>query len=77
MRSLEDDDDLNLLEAEANPQVRRVGAFVRRIQYARSRYHLISRGDRRELIFLDEKDRQQFLFTLGQTCGKTGWQVNL
>jgi len=36
----------------------------------------MSRGDRRELIFLDEKDRQQFLFTLGQACGKTGWQVH-
>jgi REP element-mobilizing transposase RayT len=41
-----------------------------------ARYHLMSRGDRRELIFLDEKDRQQFLFTLGQACGKTGWQVH-
>jgi hypothetical protein len=30
LRSLDDDDDdLNLLEAEASPQVRRVGAFVR------------------------------------------------
>src|SRR6266567_2330551 len=35
-------------------------------------YHLMSRGDRREPIFLDEKDRQQFLLTLGQTCCKTG-----
>jgi len=47
-----------------------------RIQYAGARYHLMSRGDRRELIFLDEKDRQQFLLTLGQTCAKTGWQVH-
>jgi len=47
-----------------------------RVQYAGARYHLMSRGDRRELIFLDEKDRQQFLFTLGQACGKTGWQVH-
>lgn len=29
-----------------------------RIQYAGARYHLMSRGDRRELIFLDEKDRE-------------------
>jgi putative transposase len=27
-----------------------------RIQYAGARYHLMSRGDRRELIFLDEKE---------------------
>jgi hypothetical protein len=35
----------------------------------------MSRGDGREAIFLDDKDRQQFLITLGQTCSKTGWQV--
>ena len=47
-----------------------------RIQYEGAIYHLMSRGDRREPIFLDEKDRQQFLLTLGQTCRKTGWQVH-
>ncbi len=36
----------------------------------------MSRGDRREPIFSDDKDRQQFLATLGQTCRKTGWQVH-
>ena len=36
----------------------------------------MSRGDGREPIFLDDKDRQQFLITLGQACGKTGWQVH-
>jgi putative transposase len=47
-----------------------------RIEYAGARYHVMSRGDRREPIFLDEKDRHQFLLTLGQTCEKTGWQVH-
>jgi len=47
-----------------------------RIQYAGARYHLMSRGDRREPIFSDDKDRQQFLATLGQTCRKTGWQLH-
>jgi REP element-mobilizing transposase RayT len=47
-----------------------------RIQYEGARYHIISRGDRREAIFLDDEDRNQFLLTLGQTCGKTGWQVH-
>ncbi len=47
-----------------------------RIQYAGARYHVMSRGDRREAIFLDDKDRQQFLLTLGQACAKTGWQVH-
>lgn len=36
----------------------------------------MSRGDRREAIFHDDKDRQHFLVTLGQACRKTGWQVH-
>jgi REP element-mobilizing transposase RayT len=47
-----------------------------RIQYAGARYHIMSRGDRREEIFHDDKDRLGFLRTLGQTCLKTGWQVH-
>jgi REP element-mobilizing transposase RayT len=47
-----------------------------RVQYTGARYHIISRGDRREAIFLDDKDREQFLATLGQACRKTGWQVH-
>ena len=27
-------------------------------------------------IFRDEPDRQRFLETLGEACGKTGWQVH-
>lgn len=47
-----------------------------RIQYQGARYHIMSRGDRREPIFIDDQDRHQFLRTLGQTCQKTGWQVH-
>src|SRR6266496_91051 len=47
-----------------------------RIQYAGARYHVMSRGDRREAIFLDDADRVEFLRTLGQVCLKTGWQVH-
>jgi len=36
----------------------------------------MSRGDRREAIFNDDKDRQLFVETLGQTCAKTDWQVH-
>jgi len=39
-------------------------------------YHVMSRGDRREMIFLDDSDRESFLGTLGEACGKTGWQVH-
>jgi putative transposase len=47
-----------------------------RIEYAGACYHIVSRGDRREDIFNDDADRQTFLKTLEQTCGKTGWQVH-
>ena len=47
-----------------------------RIQYAGARYHIMSRGDRREAIFLEKADRSDFLRTLGQTCQKTRWQVH-
>ena len=32
---------------------------------------VLNRGDRRELIFLDDEDRQRFLATLGEVCAKT------
>ena len=35
----------------------------------------MSRGDRREDIFRDDRDRERFLETLAETCAKTGWQV--
>ena len=47
-----------------------------RVQYPGAIYHLMNRGDRREPIFKDDKDRLSFLETLGQACGKTGWQVH-
>jgi putative transposase len=47
-----------------------------RIQYAGARYHVMSRGDRREAIFHEDADRVEFLRTLGQACQKTGWQVH-
>jgi REP element-mobilizing transposase RayT len=47
-----------------------------RIEYAGAIYHVMSRGDRREMIFLDDDDRRSFLQTLGQACGKTGWQIH-
>ena len=47
-----------------------------RMEYAGAIYHVMNRGDRRELIFHDDEDRRQFLSTLGETCGKTGWQIH-
>ena len=47
-----------------------------RVQYPGAIYHVVSRGDRREDIFLNDVDRQDFLKTLAEACGKTGWQVH-
>lgn len=46
-----------------------------RIQYPGAIYHVLNRGDRREPIARDDHDRERFLATLSETCGKTGWQV--
>jgi hypothetical protein len=42
-----------------------------RIQYAGARYHVMSRGDRREAIFYDDANRVEFLRTLGLACLKS------
>jgi REP element-mobilizing transposase RayT len=47
-----------------------------RIQYPGALYHVMNRGDRHEKIFADDKDRERFVDTLGEACGKTGWQVH-
>ena len=36
----------------------------------------MSRGDRREDIFLDDVDRQNFLKTLAEACQKTDWPAH-
>jgi len=47
-----------------------------RVEYAGALYHVMSRGDRGEDIFLDDVDRQDFLKTLAEACQKTGFQVH-
>ena len=47
-----------------------------RVEFAGAVYHLLDRGDRREAIFRDDCDRESFLATLGQACGRTGWRVH-
>src|SRR5271166_4051652 len=47
-----------------------------RLEYPGAIYHVMSRGDRREDIVWDEADRRRFAETLGEACGKTGWQVH-
>src|SRR5688572_27781974 len=47
-----------------------------RLEYAGATYHIMSRGNRREAIFKDDRDREGFLRTLQEACQKTGWQVH-
>jgi REP element-mobilizing transposase RayT len=47
-----------------------------RVQYPGAIYHVMNRGDRREPLFHDDADRRRFVETLGEACGKTGWQVH-
>ena len=41
-----------------------------RVQYPGAIYHVMNRGDRREDIFRDDQDRQQWLKTLADEVGK-------
>jgi putative transposase len=43
-----------------------------RVEYEGAIYHVMNRGDRRELILLDDEDRERLLETLGESCIKTG-----
>ena len=36
----------------------------------------MSRGNRRQDIYLNDVDRQDFLKTLAEACQKTGWQIH-
>ncbi len=47
-----------------------------RVEYPGAIYHVMSRGDRREDIFLDDVDRQDFLKTLAEACQKAGLEVH-
>ena len=47
-----------------------------RVQYPGAIYYVMNRGDHREPIVRDDFDRQRFLATLAEACGKTGWQVH-
>jgi len=47
-----------------------------RIQYPGAMKHVMSRGDRREDIFLGDVDRRDVRKTLAEACQKTGWEVH-
>jgi putative transposase len=47
-----------------------------RIEFPGAVYHVMARGDRREDIFFDNADREMFLATLAEACGKHGWRIH-
>jgi putative transposase len=47
-----------------------------RLRYPGAIYHVMNRGDRREPVFLNTADHQNFLQTLGEVCTKTDWQIH-
>lgn len=47
-----------------------------RIEFAGALYHITSRGDRREDIYFDDEDRENWLATLAQVCDRFNWVVH-
>jgi len=47
-----------------------------RLEFAGALYHITSRGDRREAIYLDDGDREDFLDLLGAVCRRFNWTVH-
>ena len=47
-----------------------------RVEFPGAIYHVLSRGDRREDIFLDDVDWQDFPKTLAEASQKTGFEVH-
>ena len=47
-----------------------------RVEYEGAIYHLMSRGNRQEPVFLDDLDSRMFLELLEEACGRTGWRVH-
>ena len=47
-----------------------------RLEYRGAMYHIMARGNQGRAIFEDDKDRQRFVETLGEACGKAGWRLH-
>jgi REP element-mobilizing transposase RayT len=47
-----------------------------RLEFAGALYHVTSRGDRREDIFLGDDDRREWLEVLGTVCSRFNWVVH-
>jgi putative transposase len=47
-----------------------------RLEFAGALYHVTSRGDRREDIYLDDEDREAWLEVMGDVCSRFNWVVH-
>lgn len=47
-----------------------------RIEFEGAIYHVMSRGNRRDDLFLDDRDRELFLDTLDEACTRCGWRIH-
>jgi len=47
-----------------------------RLEFADALYHVTSRGDRREDIYLDDDDRKLWLAVIGDVCARFNWIVH-
>jgi len=48
-----------------------------RIEYAGALYHVTSRGDRREDIYLDDEDRLIGLSVFSDVCSRFNWRCHV
>jgi REP element-mobilizing transposase RayT len=46
-----------------------------RIEFPGAVYHVTARGDRREKIFDDDRDREEFLRLVGDAVRRFGWVI--
>jgi putative transposase len=47
-----------------------------RLEFPGAFYHVMARGNQREVINADGEDRRFFLHALGEACERTGWRVH-
>ena len=47
-----------------------------RLEYAGALYHVTSRGDRREDIYRDDEDREEWLAVLAEVCERFNWVLH-
>ena len=48
-----------------------------RIELPGAIYHITSRGDYREDVFIDDDDRAEWLKLLGRVCGRFNWKIHV